>query len=253
MAYRTQSPQKSILVSRPTNAFYGIYLAIKQRHLFYVSACLMAILSEFLPILLSNIPHKLTQVLLPTLVCTRISLAILSAMILVILYSFFIRWPPMPVDPRSVAGALWYVCESRMLDDFAGVSEMSGKERDRRVREMGKRYYYGDLMGRTRIGVDADPGHGEGVVTSYHGAGGGGGVLLDPAPNEGPPGLAVGTAWNLPPARGGGGGSVAELPLPANNNTGGSAPGPVGGGGMFARRDEPPPGWSEDPAPNSRS
>jgi hypothetical protein len=201
MAYHAQPPEKSILVGRPTNAFYGIYLATRQRHAFYMLTSLMAILSEFLPILLSNIPHKLTQVLLPTLVCTRLSLACLAAMIGIVLWSFFIRWPPMPVDPRSVAGALWYVCESRMLADFAGLAKMDGKERDKRVREMGKRYYYGDLVGRTRIGVDCDPGLSEGVVTAYLGRQGEG---LDPAPG------GFGSMAELPPGRKGEQGAGAK-------------------------------------------
>ncbi|KAB5584703.1 hypothetical protein GE09DRAFT_1165796 [Coniochaeta sp. 2T2.1] len=150
LSNHTQPAARSILVSRPTNAFSGIYLAAaKLRHPFFTATSLATVLSEFLPILLSNIPHKLTQVLGPTLVCTRVSMAFLAAMIAVLLWSFFIRWPPMPVDPRSVAGMMWYVCESRrMLDDFEGVSGMEGEERDRRVREMGRRYYYGELVGR---------------------------------------------------------------------------------------------------------
>ena len=169
LSTHTQPASKSILVSRPTNAFYGIYLATTRlRHPFYIAVSLVTIVSEFLPILLSNIPHKLTQVLAPTLICTRVSMGILAAMVGVIIWSFFIRWPPMPVDPRSVAGMMWYVCESgRMLDDFEGLSVMEGKERDRRVREMGRRYYYGELVGRRRLGVDVEPGLGEGVVTEY--------------------------------------------------------------------------------------
>ncbi|KAB5566935.1 hypothetical protein GE09DRAFT_750908 [Coniochaeta sp. 2T2.1] len=182
LSNHTQPAARSILVSRPTNAFSGIHLAaLKLRHPFYTATSLATVLSEFLPILLSNIPHKLTQVLGPTLVCTRVSMAFLATMIGVLLWSFFIRWPPMPVDPRSVAGMMWYVCESRrMLDDFEGVSGMKGKERDKRVKEMGRRYYYGELVGRSRLGVDVDPGLGEGVVTAYLSGGG-----LDPAPSEG--------------------------------------------------------------------
>lgn len=231
MAHRHQPPSRSILVSRPTNAFYGIYLALRQHHAFYVCTSLMAILSEFLPILLSNIPHKPTQVLSPTLVCTRLSMAVLAAMTAVVGWSFFVAWPPMPVDPRSVAGMVWYVCESsRMLDDFRGLAELQGRERDERVQKLGRRYYYGGLVGRgeARIGVDVEPGVGEGVSTAYRGREWGGeGVGLDPAPNEG------------------------REPRPVNTGTGGYG---VRRGedvvrAVLGRRDE----WeNEDLAPNRR-
>lgn len=170
MSYGPQPAKKSILLSRPTNAFYGIYMASRQKHLFFFVTSLMAIFSEFLPILLSNVPHKLTQVLLPTLICTRLSAAFLAIMVITIAWSFFIRWPPMPVDPRSVAGAMWYVCESHaLLADLEGLSELKGKERDRRIEELGKRYYYGDLQTCPRLGVDVDLGPSEQVVTAYLG------------------------------------------------------------------------------------
>jgi hypothetical protein len=176
LSHRLQPPERSVLLSRPTNAFSGIYLAIRQRHPFYIAVSLATVLSEFLPVLLSNVPHKLTQVLAPTLVCTRLSLAVLGAMVLVVVWSFFVAWPPMPVDPRSVAGMMWYVCESRrLLDDCAGLAEVGGRERERRVREMGRRYFYGDVAkgnGGGRLGVDVhvgleERGGGDDVVTEY--------------------------------------------------------------------------------------
>ena len=160
----------SILLSRPTNAFSGLYLAVRRRHPFYAAVSLCAVLSEFLPVLLSNVPHRLTQVLGPTLVCTRASLAVLGVMVAVVGWSFFVAWPPMPVDPRSVAGMVWYVCESRrLLEDVRGLSEVDGKERDRRIRERGRRYFYGDVGGG-RLGVEVHLGVGEGgeeVFTEY--------------------------------------------------------------------------------------
>jgi hypothetical protein len=180
MAERSQPAEKSILLSRPTNAFYGIYVAIQQRHAFYIITCLMAILSEFLPILLTNIPYNLAQTLESHDVCTYLSLGILSIMILTLAGSFFMRWPAMPVDPRTVAGALWYVCESRMLDDFDGMALLNARDRERRVKQLGKRYYYGGLLtapggaSSGRMGVDADLGPSDQVVTAYLGNSGDG-------------------------------------------------------------------------------
>jgi hypothetical protein len=47
-----------------------LWSAIKRRHPFLVIVALTAILSEFLPILLNNVPFKLTQTWTIHLVCT---------------------------------------------------------------------------------------------------------------------------------------------------------------------------------------
>jgi hypothetical protein len=67
---------------------------------------------------------------------------------------------------------MYYVSGSSMLSDFEGVSAMNARERDRFVREKGKRYYYGDIYGadnRRRTGVDGDSGFGPEVQTAYQG------------------------------------------------------------------------------------
>jgi hypothetical protein len=60
-----------------------------------------------------------------------------------------------------------------MLDDFEGVSRLDGKEREQRVGEMGRRYFYGVLMGEAgerRMGVDYDAGGGGEEEMAYQGA-----------------------------------------------------------------------------------
>ena len=172
MNQRAQPPERSILISRPTNGFFGVYAAFRERNVFLLLVAVMTVASEFLPILLSNVPHTLTQNETTHVVCSRLSVAILALMVLVILGSLLIKWPHMPVDPRSIAGALYYVSGSTMLPDFEGISRLTTQERARRVREMGKRYFYGDIYtpsGRRRTGVDGDSGFGDDVQTHYVG------------------------------------------------------------------------------------
>src|SRR6266566_2205139 len=107
MLRRPQPPERSILVTRPTNEFYGVYAALKQRQPYAFAAALMTIFSEFLPVLLSNIPASLTEVQIASVVCARITAAILCLMVLTLAASFFVRWPMLPVDPRSIAGAMF--------------------------------------------------------------------------------------------------------------------------------------------------
>ncbi|KUI53572.1 hypothetical protein VP1G_00867 [Cytospora mali] len=140
--------ERSILLSPPTNAFYGIYSAVRQRHLFLGVLSFITILGElFLPVTLSHVPFSLIETYKTQLVCTWLSIAILGLMILVLVASFFIDWPHMPVDPRTVAGAMYYVCDSWMLETMQGMSTLSKKDRDLDVKYLRLRYGYGYISG----------------------------------------------------------------------------------------------------------
>ncbi|KAJ9132990.1 Zonadhesin [Pleurostoma richardsiae] len=161
MSKRGQPPETSILVSQPTNAFSGLYAAFRQRHPYLFVAALMAVLAEFLPVILSNVPYSLTQTLASHNVCARLSIALLTLMIAAVAASFLVRWPRLPVDPRSIAGAAYYIGDSAMAADFTGLSRLDAKEKDQRVKEMGRRYFYGEMLGRSgwrRMGVDSEGG-----------------------------------------------------------------------------------------------
>lgn len=144
-------------MTRPTNGFYGIYAAIINGDIVLMLAAFMSIIAEFLPMLLANVPYNLTQTISSHNVCFNISLTILVLMIVALGASLFIKWPEMPVDPRSIAGAMYYIDESRMLDDFEGLSQLSSMDRKKKVGELGRRYFYGALTGKhgRRMGVES--------------------------------------------------------------------------------------------------
>jgi hypothetical protein len=173
LSLRTQPPDSSILFTPSTNPFSGIYSSIRHRQPFLFAVSFAAILSEFLPVILSNVPFNLAQTGTAATVCAVLSCLFLGVMLAVMAAFFFVRYPPMPVDPRCVAGLLWYVSKSKMLEDFEGVSSLDRKERELRVKEMGRRYFYGILMsdgdGR-RLGVDCDVGGGGEDGMAYQGA-----------------------------------------------------------------------------------
>ncbi|KAK3687687.1 hypothetical protein B0T22DRAFT_380006 [Podospora appendiculata] len=153
-----QSAQRSVLLSPPTSALMGARSAIEQRNLPLVVVAFMAILSDFMPMLLNNVPLRMTQAWMTHLVCTWLAVAMLGVMWLVVVGSFFVTWPHMPVDPRTIAGAMFYVCDSRMVLCYEGLGVLGKKERDGRVDEMGLKFQFGDIVGlsgRKRIGVDA--------------------------------------------------------------------------------------------------
>jgi hypothetical protein len=173
LSVRTQPPDSSILFTPSTNPFSGIYSSIRHRQPFLFAVSFAAILSEFLPVILSNVPFNLAQTGTAATVCAVLSCLFLGVMLAVLAASFFVRYPPMPVDPRCVAGLLWYVSKSKMLEDFEGVSKLDRKERELRVKEMGRRYFYGILMGDgngRRLGVDCDVGGGGEDGMAYQGA-----------------------------------------------------------------------------------
>lgn len=85
-------------------------------------------------------------------------------MLLVLLASLAIDWPHLPLDPRTIAGAMYYVCDSRMLAAFEGMADADKRERDVDVRRLRSRYGYGlipALSGGERMGVDICDDRGE--------------------------------------------------------------------------------------------
>ena len=156
----SQAPQpagRTVLRSPPMTAFTGIFSAIRRRHWFLAVVAATAILSEFMPILLNNVPFRITQTWVVHLVCTWLSVGILCIMWLVVAASFFVRWPHLPVDPATVAGAMYYVCDSWMMWAFEGLATLPREERDWKVHETGLKFEFGDIAGVSgirRIGVD---------------------------------------------------------------------------------------------------
>ncbi|KAF3761413.1 hypothetical protein M406DRAFT_233216, partial [Cryphonectria parasitica EP155] len=155
---RALPAQQSILLSPPTNAFYGLWSAYRQRHLYLAFLSFVTLLAELcLPVTLSHVPFSAVETYMTQVVCTWLSAAILALMSSTLLLSFFVRWPHMPVDPRTVAGAMFYVCDSWMLDSLEGMSVLDKPGRDWSVRSMRHRYGYGfinGMSGKSRIGVD---------------------------------------------------------------------------------------------------
>ncbi|KAK4200215.1 hypothetical protein QBC40DRAFT_174445 [Triangularia verruculosa] len=183
MALATQPASRSILFSPTTNPFSGFYAALKSRHIFLLAVSVAAIMSEFLPVLLSNVPFSLYQTSAAATACAVLSCIFLAVMLAVLGWSFWIRYPPMPADPRSIAGLMYYVSQSpALLADLEGISSMDGKARQKRVEENGRRYYYGVLpvsagrdglwesqdVNRRRLGVEVEVGGGyeEGTATA---------------------------------------------------------------------------------------
>lgn len=164
----TLSAERSILLSPPTNAFCGLYSAFRQRSIFLGVVSFTTILSELiLPVTLSHVPFSHLDTYETQLVCAWFSISILALMILVIVYSFSINWPHMPVDPRTIAGAMFYVCDSWMLSAMEGLATLGKKERDSMMRAQRLRYKFTSsegVSGKERMKVDMRGESGEAAV-----------------------------------------------------------------------------------------
>lgn len=149
-AHRTA---QAVLATPTTNPFSGACTALAQNQPLVFCAACIAVLAELLPVLLANIPYALTQTLLTHTVCTYLALGVLGAMVLVLGGTVvLVRWPDVPLDPRTVGGAVYYVAGSEGLVREVVAARGEG-------REVGERYFYGggrvdDAGGRGRMGVD---------------------------------------------------------------------------------------------------
>jgi len=157
LAVRPQPAEASILIPRATTALTGVWQAVILRNVFGGAVATVSVLSKFTPIFLANIPFKLTLTWTMHSVCTWLSVAILTTMALVLITSFFTKWPSVPAEPSTIAGCIYYVRESEMLRDFEGMSLMSQREREKRLRVKGRKYHLLEIVGgsgETRVGID---------------------------------------------------------------------------------------------------
>jgi hypothetical protein len=101
---------QGIHVNPAMNPFTGFWVAFipSRRDIYLGVVAAAAILSEFLPLYLGNIPCNGVQVESAETVCVFLSVAILSIMMLIVVSSFFVDWPStMGIDPSTIAGAMY--------------------------------------------------------------------------------------------------------------------------------------------------
>ncbi|KAI3327434.1 hypothetical protein F4824DRAFT_98643 [Ustulina deusta] len=76
----------------------------------------------------------------------------MAAMVLIILGSFFVPWPPFPADVRTIAGTAYYICDSQLIQNMV-VSNFT------RTQPPCDKYTFGEMMGVSgarRVGVDTE-------------------------------------------------------------------------------------------------
>lgn len=167
MSRRPRRPEQSVLLSPcTTNVISGAVVAVQQRHSMLLAAALMAGIADiFLPALLANVPFALTQTYTGWVASTSASLAALAVMAVILIASLlFSRWPHMPVDPRTIAGAIFYFARSEKIrHDLCGrrVALMDENTRKEEVKALSRLYVYevhgeAEGVGRMRVEVEGN-------------------------------------------------------------------------------------------------
>ena len=116
-----------------------------------------AVMSEFMPILLNNVPFRLTQTWETHMGCAWTAAGMLAWMLLVVLGSWlFIKWPKMPVTANTVAGLWYYVADSEARGLFEGMSTLEAREVHGNLRRMECEFTFGEMTGMSginRVGI----------------------------------------------------------------------------------------------------
>ncbi len=148
-----------MLTAPASTAVTGLCMAAWTLRPFEAAVALAAVLAKFTPLLLSIVPFQDIQTWTTHVVCAWITVAVLALMLVVLVWSLFVPWPPvMLVEPDTLAAAMYYVCDSAMLDDLEHLSTAGARERDRYLEAMGRTYRLGTIAGASsgqkRIAVD---------------------------------------------------------------------------------------------------
>ncbi|KAK4209957.1 hypothetical protein QBC37DRAFT_323066 [Rhypophila decipiens] len=157
--------RESILLSPPSNVFTGLWRFSRTKDILSSNTSVAALVAKFTPILFSNIPFRNTVTWKMHETCTWMAVAVLSYMVVVLVgllvwTSFGEKWGgrklDLPVKVDTILGCMYYLVESRMVQDLEGVNMLARTARDRLVSEMGRLYVFVEVEkgdGR-RMGVD---------------------------------------------------------------------------------------------------
>jgi hypothetical protein len=147
-----------ILTPRATTVFTGLWHAVASRDFLVGAIAFAGVLSKFMPIFLSNVPFRLTLTWETHLFSAWTSVGILGFMITVLMASrVFARWPSLLVEPNSIAGCMYYVCDSNMLEGLKGGTVLcDNKQTAPRPKQVKEWYGFGEMTGisgELRIGI----------------------------------------------------------------------------------------------------
>ncbi|KAI9806508.1 MAG: hypothetical protein M1833_003695 [Piccolia ochrophora] len=146
----------SIIMAPHNNQYTGFFDSLYHLRVFPAYLSFLTMICEPLTVALSNIPYS-PGVSHPTyVVCHNISVSILAAMLLGIIWAIVRERRRLGQrghmlglvrQPDCIASVLLYICGSRMLPHFAGMGTMKAGERRRYIIDWEKKYAMGSVVG----------------------------------------------------------------------------------------------------------
>ncbi|KAF2163860.1 hypothetical protein M409DRAFT_68136 [Zasmidium cellare ATCC 36951] len=145
------SPARRTLCFTPSNTpLLSTWTTLRNRYPLPALITFTTLMAEALNIVISGVPFATGQTWGQFLVSAYMSLAILGIMVLVVGLVMLRRRkePKIPVRPDTLAGKMYYLSGSRVLDDFEGLDGVGQSVRDKRLCGLGKRYAFQPMMRR---------------------------------------------------------------------------------------------------------
>jgi hypothetical protein len=126
-----------------------LFASLLKGHFFAALVAITTLLADILTITLAGIPYSPNEIYPQLLICSYLSMCILSLMVIVLIGFLFWKWKlkEMPRMPDSLAGVISYLCGSCFLQDFEECEGLRGRELERKVGRKGKRYGFGKFVG----------------------------------------------------------------------------------------------------------
>ncbi|KAK4215214.1 hypothetical protein QBC37DRAFT_282137 [Rhypophila decipiens] len=168
--------KRSILLSPAAHIFAGLWSSLmSSQDMKSFNIALATFFAKFMPILLSNIPFHNTVTWKMHEACTWMAVVFMGYMVLLLLFLFANKKKNvvyMPVRVNTLAGCMYYLCESRILNDFkfdvveSDMSEPTGRKNEQKAEQklksaviaLDRKYFFGRIVGQTsgatRLAVD---------------------------------------------------------------------------------------------------
>ncbi|KAF4633999.1 hypothetical protein G7Y89_g4118 [Cudoniella acicularis] len=138
------NPARTILLHRHSIPLTAFLPLLYRGHLTAGLVALTGLSAELLIIALSGLPYRPGQQRGEFLFWGFASLAIIGLMLVQL--AFVMIWrsrlPALPRPPDNIANVMTYVAGTKMGRDFVGLEGVGTRERDERIRGLGKRYGY---------------------------------------------------------------------------------------------------------------
>jgi len=140
-------PRRTLLCRRSVIPFCALFSSFRHGNWLLAWVSIITILSQILIITVSGIPYSEGELWTQMLVCTYLSIGILSLMLLTLpmLAWWKTKLPVLPRQPDTVGAVISYVFASRAVQEWEELEFLSTEERDQKIAGSGTTWTYGEM------------------------------------------------------------------------------------------------------------